>query len=132
MFQRNTRQRRVILEELRKLTSHPTAAQLHEITRQRLPRISLGTVYRNLDLLATNGLIRKLETGRGEARFDGDLDHHYHVRCVRCGRVDDAHDLSPDSVTGEVKSLNGYEVLGFRLELFGVCPACGDHEPPDA
>ena len=132
MFQRNTRQRRVILEELRKLTSHPTAAQLHEITRQRLPRISLGPVYRNLDLLATNGLIRKLETGRGEARFDGDLDHHYHVRCVRCGRVDDAHDLSPDSVTGEVKSLNGYEVLGFRLEFFGVCPACGDHEPPDA
>ena len=132
MFQRNTRQRRVILEELRKLTSHPTAGELHEITRQRLPKISLGTVYRNLDLLARNGLIRKLETGRGEARFDGDLDHHYHVRCVRCGRVDDAHDLSPDSVTGEVKSLNGYEVLGFRLEFFGVCQACGDHEPPDA
>ena len=132
MFQRNTRQRRVILEELTKLSSHPTAAELHEITRQRLPKISLGTVYRNLDLLARNGLIRKLETGRGEARFDGDLDHHYHLRCVRCGRVDDAHDLSTDFVTGEVKNLNGYEVLGFQLEFFGICPTCADHQLPDA
>ena len=132
VFQRSTQQRRVILEELKRLSSHPTAAELHKITQKRLPRISLGTVYRNLDLLARKGMIRKLETGRGEARFDGDLDHHYHVRCVSCGRVDDAHDLAPDSVTGEVESLNGYKVLGFHLEFFGVCPACGDQEPPNA
>jgi len=54
--QRNTRQRQVVLEELRKLTSHPTAAELYEITRARLPKISLGTVYRNLEVLAENGV----------------------------------------------------------------------------
>ena len=55
-FRRNTRQREVILEELRKLASHPTAVGLYEIVRRRLPRISLGTVYRNLELLAADSL----------------------------------------------------------------------------
>ena len=54
-FQRQTRQREVILEELRKLTSHPTAADLYEIVRRRLPRVSLGTVYRNLELMSEMG-----------------------------------------------------------------------------
>ena len=70
-FQRNTRQREVILEELRKLRSHPTAPVLYEIVRRRLPRISLGTVYRNLELLAKSGVVRKLELSDSEARFDG-------------------------------------------------------------
>ena len=62
-FQRNTKQRQVILEELQKVTSHPTAAGLYDIVRLRLPKISLGTVYRNLERLASAGTIRKLELG---------------------------------------------------------------------
>ena len=121
---RNTRQRRVMLEELRKLSSHPTAAELYDITRRRLPRISLGTVYRNLELLAQVGLVRKLETSGSEARFDGNVDRHYHVRCVRCGRVDDAHGLPANPVKQEIKSLGGYEILGYCLQFVGICPAC--------
>ena len=67
-IQRNTRQRQVILEELRCLESHPTAAALHAIVRRRLPKISLGTVYRNLELLARKGMIQKLESAGAEAR----------------------------------------------------------------
>lgn len=122
--QRNTRQRRVVLEELNKLTSHPTAAELYDLTRARLPKISLGTVYRNLELLADNGIIRKLETVGAEARFDGNPERHYHVRCVRCGRVDDAHGVPANPLKREVKTLAGYQVLGFRLEFVGVCPGC--------
>ena len=81
VFQRVTRQRRVILEELRKLTSHPTAPALYEVVRRRLPRISLGTVYRNLELLARAGFIQRLDLQGAEARFDGNPEHHYHVRC---------------------------------------------------
>ena len=73
--QRTTRQRQVILEELQKLQSHPTAAALYEIVRRRVPKISLGTVYRNLELLARTGLIRKLEFAGAEARFDGNVSH---------------------------------------------------------
>ena len=124
--QRNTRQRQVVLEELKKLDSHPTATELYEVARRRLPKISLGTVYRNLDMLADMGLIRKLETGGSEARFDGSVTRHYHVRCVRCGRLDDAHGLPDEPITSEVKTLSGYEILGFRLEFIGVCPECAN------
>ena len=122
--QRNTRQRTVVLEELKKLSCHPTAAELYEIARARMPRISLGTVYRNLELLAQNGVIQKLEISGAEARFDGNPERHYHVRCIRCERVDDVHDLPEDFVQEEVRSLAGYEIVGFRLEFLGVCPDC--------
>ena len=56
-----TRQRRVILEALRGTTSHPTADEVYEMVRRRLPRISLGTVYRNLEILSGEGLVAKLE-----------------------------------------------------------------------
>ena len=138
MARRNTRQRQVVLEELRKLTSHPTAGELHAIARSRLPKISLGTVYRNLELLADLGLIRKLETTGSEARFDGCTDSHYHVRCVRCGRLDDVHNVSADPLKGDVESLGGYKLLGYRLEFIGICPACnagsghsGDERAPE-
>jgi Fur family ferric uptake transcriptional regulator len=122
--QRNTRQRQVVLEELRKLSSHPTAAALYEIARARMPKISLGTVYRNLEVLAENGVIQKLEIGGAEARFDGNSEKHYHVRCVQCGRVDDVHVMPRDFVKGEIESLAGYEIVGFRLDFLGVCPDC--------
>ncbi len=124
MRRRHTRQRQVVLEELGKLTSHPTAGELHAIARRRLPRISLGTVYRNLELLVQMGLVRKLETTGSEARFDGRLGEHYHVRCVRCGRVSDALGVPADPVKREVGGLGGYEILGYRLEFVGICGMC--------
>ena len=123
-LQRNTLQRQVILEELKRMTSHPTATELNEVTRRRVPRISLGTVYRNLELLAQNGVIQKLEFGGAEARFDGDAEKHYHVRCIRCGRMDDVHDLPADFPKDEITNLSGYDIMGVRLEFFGVCAAC--------
>lgn len=127
---RNTRQRQVVLEELKKLSSHPTAADLYEIARARMRKISLGTVYRNLEVLAEHGLIQKLEMGGCEARFDGDPKRHYHVRCVSCGRVDDVHDLPDDFVQRPVTHLSGYEVVGFRLEFDGICPECRKQSEP--
>lgn len=122
--QRNTRQRQVILEELQKVTSHPTAVVLYQIVCQRLPKISLGTVYRNLDLLTRTGIIQKLEIGGQEARFDGNPTPHDHVRCVKCGRVDDIHGPPLDLVGGRTHDFNDYCVLGHRIEFFGVCPQC--------
>ena len=129
IFQRNTQQRQVILEELRKLTSHPTAAELYEIVRKRLPRISLGTVYRNLELLAQNNIIQKLDTSGSEARYDCNPERHHHVRCVHCDRVDDLHDLPANPVGNKFKESNGWKILGYRLEFIGICPECkGTHK----
>jgi Fur family ferric uptake transcriptional regulator len=122
--ERNTEQRRVILEELQKLTSHPTATDLYEVVRNRLPKISLGTVYRNLELLAKNNIIQKLDLSGQEARFDGNVSRHYHVRCVRCERVDDLADIPADGSTNHFTSSSGYEILGYRIEFYGVCPKC--------
>ena len=122
--QRNTRQRQMILEELRKLTSHPTAADLYKIVRKRLPNIGLGTVYRNLGLLSENRVIEKLDTGGSEARFDGNPELHCHARCSVCGRVGDLPDIAPDPLGDKLKQANGWEILGYRIEFTGTCPKC--------
>ena len=123
---RMTRQRRVILEELRKVSTHPSADEVYEIVRKRLPRISLGTVYRNLEILSESGDIQKLEPGCSLKRFDGNPSEHCHIRCVRCGRIADAPmipDLEID--LGRVNSTE-FEIIGHRLEFLGVCPKCSD------
>jgi Fur family transcriptional regulator, ferric uptake regulator len=124
MFQRNTQQRKVILEELQKLHTHPTAAALYSIVRNRLPKISLGTVYRNLEMLHRLGIIQKMEFGGGEARYDGTPDYHDHVRCVDCGRVDDVSSPPLALSGGGCNDLGGYKILGHRLEYFGLCCDC--------
>jgi len=128
-FQRNTRQREVILEELRRSRTHPTAAELYEIVRRRLPKISLGTVYRNLDRLARLGMIHKLEMSGGETRFDGDLRAHDHIRCLRCRRVDDVAGPAVGIAAGPRPDFGGYQLLGHRLEFVGVCPRCQSPPP---
>ncbi|UCF32788.1 MAG: transcriptional repressor [Phycisphaerales bacterium] len=121
---RNTQQRKVILDELRKRTSHPTASELYQIVRKRLPRISLGTVYRNLDRFSREGTIQKLRINGNEARYDGNHEPHAHIFCVTCGRVEDALDMPADHVANRLRTLGGFQVLGHRSEYFGVCPKC--------
>ena len=120
-----TRQRQVILEQLKALKSHPTADELYELVRHRLPHISLGTVYRNLEVLAEGGAIRKLRLGCAQARFDGDPSTHYHVRCVECGQVDDLPLKPLRGIEQACHSIPGYDMLGYRLEFMGLCPRCG-------
>ncbi len=121
---RNTKQRTIILEELRKLTSHPTATDLYNIVRKRLPKISLGTVYRNLERLTETGIIQKLELTGNESRFDAMVVRHNHVRCVECGRVDDLLDLPDDPLIERPAIIDGYRIEGYHLEFYGVCPHC--------
>jgi Fur family transcriptional regulator, ferric uptake regulator len=126
---RLTRQRRVILESLCAVTTHPTAEELYQAVREKLPRISLGTVYRNLDVLSASGMVLKLEMCGCQRRFDGNTEPHYHIRCLGCGKVDDL----PGKPVVELKVKSaGYEVLGHRLEFVGLCPACHDGKAKSA
>ncbi len=130
--QRHSRQRQVILEELRKLHSHPTAFALFELVRRRLPKISLGTVYRNLEVLSRAGAIQKLEFSSGEARYDGTAHDHDHLRCVRCGCVDDAPAVPLAPWGGTSEDWCGYHIFGRRLEYYGLCPRCQAAEDVDS
>ncbi|MGE4296610.1 MAG: transcriptional repressor [Desulfovibrionaceae bacterium] len=120
---RMTVQRRVILEELRKVTSHPTADEIYSMVRSRLPKISLGTVYRNLDLLAENGEILKLERVGAQMRFDGNTMAHYHVRCLSCGRVGDL-DVRFDLPNFRDCKVDGFAITGVSVEFVGLCRSC--------
>jgi Fur family ferric uptake transcriptional regulator len=119
-----TAQRKVILEELRRVDTHPTADTIYAMVRRRLPRISLATVYRNLEWLAGAGLIRKYESGGSQRRFDGNPSDHYHVRCVRCGRLDDIPMEPSPTLDQAARGNTDYQIVGHRLEYLGVCPAC--------
>lgn len=121
---RMTRQRGLILKQLRRVTSHPTADEVYGMVRRRLPRISLATVYRNLEILAGRGEILRLDMAGRQRRYDGHLEHHYHVRCTRCGRVGDVYAAPIRFTETTFRGLSDYEIKGHRLELFGLCPRC--------
>lgn len=121
---RMTKQRQVILEELRSVASHPTADDMYDMVRRRLPKVSLGTVYRNLEILAETGVVQKIDIGGTKKRFDGNVSVHDHLRCIRCGRVDDAHlDLEVD-LEAMAAAMTEYTILRHRLEFIGLCPEC--------
>ena len=121
---RMTEQRWVILDELRRHNNHPSADELYERVRSRLPRISLGTVYRNLEILSELGEIQKLELSGSLKRFDGIPNKHYHIRCIDCDRVDDAPIAPLNQIEDELYGATVFEIIGHNLEFTGLCPAC--------
>ena len=123
-FLRKTHQREIILDELGKCKTHPTADELYERIKKKLPRISLATVYRNLEILSEAGLIRKLEISGRQKRFDWDPLEHDHVFCTQCQRVDNV--ASPGNLSSRLGPTQdtGYRITGCRIEFFGLCPKC--------
>ncbi|MCL5103965.1 MAG: transcriptional repressor [Armatimonadetes bacterium] len=112
------------MDELRKVTSHPTADQVYEMARKVMPRISLGTVYRTLDILAERELIRRLRAGGARVRYDGNPEPHYHIRCLSCGRVDDVAFTPDPGLESAARAASDYEITGHHVEFTGLCPEC--------
>jgi Fe2+ or Zn2+ uptake regulation protein len=129
---RMTRQRRVILEELRRYNTHPTADALYERVRKQLPRISLGTVYRNLEILTVLEEIQTLDMSGSQKRYDGNPRKHYHIRCMHCGSVDDAPIAPMAQLENELYGATVYTILGHRLEFIGLCPECSKNYQNDS
>ena len=121
---RMTKQRQAVLDELNAVMDHPTADELFVRLRKKLPRISLATVYRNLELLSEQGLIRTLEMPGMPRRYDGDTYPHYHLRCVSCNRVFDIDARAVPSVGDLIRKTGRFEILSMRLEFDGVCAEC--------
>ena len=121
---RLTRQRKTILEELRKVTSHPTADEIYQMVKKHLPKISLGTVYRNLEFLSRSGEIQKIEMDKNCCRYDGNPKKHYHIKCIICGRVDDLHDMPDMKITKKMHEITDWKITDYKLDFFGICPLC--------
>ena len=127
---RMTNQRRTILEVLKETTSHPTADWIYDEVKQKIPNISLGTIYRNLNLLAESGQILELNYTNTQTRFDGNPSPHYHFICQECGRVYDlALELQPQ-LDMEAEQISGHRIDFHRLEFYGICQECLTHDSP--
>jgi Fur family ferric uptake transcriptional regulator len=121
---RMTNQREIILRELYKNRRHLAADELYDIVKKIMPRISLATVYRNLEILSEAGLIRKLEISGRQKRFDYDPSEHDHVYCIVCHRLDNLEIAHKGLTAAELGAVAGYSITGYRLEIIGVCPEC--------
>lgn len=117
-----TKQRQLIMEAVRGTNSHPTADELFQTIRCKLPTISLATVYRNLNFLSERGEIRKLSMPGMPDRFDWKLEPHDHMMCDLCGQVYDFH-LSTD-LKSQIADASGAQVNGYTLVAHGICPHC--------
>ena len=120
-MQRYSHQRERIYETVCSTKEHPTAQMVYDTLRVELPRLSLGTVYRNLHQMAEEG--RLVELNGPVARFDAEVLPHTHVRCSVCGCVADM-EMPYDVSLDRKAAATGWKIAGHDLMFTGVCPAC--------
>jgi Fur family peroxide stress response transcriptional regulator len=122
--ERCTVQRRVILEVILDLDNHPTADQVYDAVKNRLPGIAKPTVYRALEHLARMGVITKACHPGRVTRYDSRIDRHHHLVCLHCNQFVDFEDEALDSLEIPDTSGVGFEVSDFRVQLRGICSSC--------
>lgn len=126
-----SRQREAVKKALMNRRDHPTADMVYTSLRETFPNISLGTVYRNLSLLAGLGEINRISTGNGDAEhFDGNLTPHQHFICTHCHRIYDIQVESAASLLEEAQMAAPGSVESCRMNFYGVCREC--MQPQDA
>lgn len=123
---RNTKQRQLILELVRSIRGHPTADEIYDAARTKNPRISKGTVYRNLGLLVEEGTLRGYRFAKDPERFDAILMEHSHFFCKRCHKLTDLPLSTVDVSKISLPQIPGYKVEGHTVLINGLCPECAD------
>ena len=121
--QRNSKKRQAIYDAVCASREHPSAEMVYGWLKPDIPDLSLGTVYRNLNLLTRQGMLIRVGHVEGQERYDGCTQPHAHFVCTRCGAVLDVPDLpAPD--LSRVEALLGGRVESHILRFTGVCRSC--------
>lgn len=124
MERRNTVQREIVLKAVRRLHTHATADEVYSEVRSDFPTVGRGTVYRNLNVLAEEGKIRKIEVPGEADRFDFTVTEHYHVKCTVCKKLFDV-DMEPvPDLIDKIKDSHGMQFIRYDVMFTGVCPGC--------
>lgn len=126
-----SRQREAIKNFLSSNYDHPTAETIYTNLKKDFPNISLGTVYRNLSLLSEIGEIRKLSTGIGPDRFDGNLAPHHHFICNCCNRIMDLDVTDFNHINILAGQNFDGAIEGHITYFYGKCPDCRHMSPPE-
>ena len=121
---KKSRQRDAILANLKNRCDHPTADMIYMDIRKEIPNISLGTVYRNLSLLADHGMIHRFSVDGKAERFDGHTDTHYHFVCQECGEIYDLDLPEMNEVNAAAQQVCNGQILRHTTNFFGVCNHC--------
>ena len=120
---RNTRQRQLVLDTVRATSEHPTADEIYTAIRKVDEHVSRGTVYRNLNLLAEEGVIRAIKTPGG-SRFDWNCSEHAHIICTSCGKVADLSLPYDKGLDTKATQDSGFSACSHYTLFEGVCPEC--------
>lgn len=124
MTGRNTIQKELVLNAVKRLKCHATADEVYNFIIREHPSIGKATVYRNLNLLSENGEIRKLQIPGEPDRFDHNVGLHQHVKCIKCGKIFDVSVENLPDLSKQIKDNHGIEILNFNVTFEGICPDC--------
>lgn len=121
---RLTSQRRIILDYLRSVYTHPTAEVIYKEVKKKLPQISFGTVYRNLNFLENHNFILSLKSADDYTHYDGNPADHCHFICMKCGQVYDLEDKKFKRQHTYCKKTSSGEICYCRTNYYGICKNC--------
>jgi Fur family peroxide stress response transcriptional regulator len=121
---RQSKQRNRILELLNSIETHPTAGWVYEQLKNEFPKLSLGTVYRNLSILEEQQLVKKIHYGSAFDRFEAKTTPHYHLICEKCGKIEDFELSIYNEINRKAKKKTDFNIHHHKLEFFGLCKDC--------
>ena len=121
-MERITSQRETILDYLKGVDNHPSAETIYDEVRKKLPRISRGTVYRNLKNLKRKGEIQEISAGI--AYFDGDISSHAHFICQKCNKIFDIFDICKECGVLKRKKTKVGKINNYQISFYGYCQKC--------
>lgn len=123
-IQRLTRQRKAVLQVVQNTNTHPDAAWVYQEVRQLVPRISLGTVYRTLEALVSEGYLVPLAQAGQATRYDANTDHHPHMICQACGQIIDIELRHPELLDEAQRRFPQLEIRTMTVAFHGLCQQC--------
>ena len=123
-FMRNTVQRQIVLDAVKKLNTHPSIEEIYAFIHNEHPSISKSTVYRNLKHLEEGGYLRYISMPDGPARYDAKCSRHYHFSCKGCEKIFDVEIAYLEGIDDMVQSLHGFEVGEHDVVFSGLCASC--------
>ncbi len=123
---RYTQQRQSIWDEMCATDEHRDAEEIYLSLRNEGMSVSRATVYRTIDVLVKNNLVRKLELGDGRARYEHkmDLEHHDHLICVQCGKIEEFMDETIEEIQEKIVNNLGFKLIRHIHQLFVICNNC--------
>ena len=119
-----TPQRLAVYDMLSHPTEHPTAEMIYQKVKEQYPTMSFATVYKSVEIFSKLGVIQVLNTGEDSFRYDAKTSEHPHIKCTKCGRVNDVSHLDARAVESLVENETGFKVNGHQFYFYGICPDC--------